>query len=248
VATTWIKSLHVNKGKTIAQTLADRTDYAENPDKTKNGELVTGYECDPRTADEEFLLAKREYDYITGRSQGKHNVLAYHIRQSFKPNEITAEEANEIGRELAMSFFKGRHAFIVATHIDREHFHNHIIANSTNLDCNGKFKDFKRSWKAVKRLSDLLCAQHGLSVIENPKPSKGRNYADWLGDEKPLSWSEHLRRKIGEILPSCSSFEGFISALKADGYAVNDSKKYISVCAPGQKRPTRLKSLGDDYT
>jgi hypothetical protein len=121
VATTWIKSLHVNKGKTIARTLADRTDYAENPDKTSKGELVTGYGCDPHTADEEFLLAKREYAYITGRNQGRHDVLAYHVRQSFRPGEITPETANEIGVKLAQSFFKGKHAFIVATHVDRAH-------------------------------------------------------------------------------------------------------------------------------
>jgi hypothetical protein len=106
VATTWLKPLHVNKGKSIAQTLADRTDYAENPDKTKQGELVTGYGCNPRFADEEFLLAKREYNNINGRNQGSHNILAYHIRQSFKPGEVDTEEANEIGRELALRYTK----------------------------------------------------------------------------------------------------------------------------------------------
>jgi hypothetical protein len=155
-AATWIKPLHVNKGKTIAPTLADRTDYAENPEKTKLGELVTGFFCDPHTADAEFLLAKKEYEYITGRNQGSHNVLAYHLRQSFKPNEVSPEEANQIGYELAARFFKGKHAFIVATHIDKSHVHNHIIVNSTTLDCTHKFKDFKRSGRAVARLSDLL--------------------------------------------------------------------------------------------
>ncbi|GHU93340.1 hypothetical protein FACS1894208_02690 [Clostridia bacterium] len=248
MATTWIKSLHVNKGKTIAQTLADRTQYAENPNKTEQGLFVTGFACDPRTADEQFFIAKRKYEYITGRNQGKHDVLAYHIRQSFKPGEIDAETANKIGYELAQRFFKGKHAYIVATHVDKQHIHNHIIVNSTTLDCERKFKDFKRSDRAVRRISDLLCVEYGLSVIERPKPSPGRNYGDWLGDDKPLSWSEKIRRQIDEILPDCKTFDEFLAALRGLGYTVNDNRKYVSVLAPGQKRAARLKTLGEQYT
>ena len=247
MATTWIKSLHKNKGKSILQTLIARIDYAENPDKTKRGELVTGYACDPRSVVEEFLLSKQEYEYITGRDQERSDVLAYHIRQSFKPGETDAETANKIGYELAMSFTKGNHAFIVSTHIDKSHIHNHILFNSTTLNCEKKFNDFRRSGRVVRRISDLLCIEYGLSIIENPKPSKGRNYAEWLGD-KPLSWQEKLRRKIDEVLPSCSTFDEFLSLMKTSGYTVKDNRKYISICAPGQKRPTRLKSLGNNYT
>jgi hypothetical protein len=247
MATTCLIPLHVNKGKTIAQTLADRTDYAENPGKTKQGELVMGYACDPHVADAQFLLAKKEYEYLTGRNQGKHDVLAYHLRQSFKPGEITPEEALEVGDELAARFTKGKHAYIVAVHTDRHHIHLHVIFNSTTLDCRRKFKNFWGSSFAVRRLSDLICAEHGLSVIENPKTSKGRNYGEWLGDSKPLSWSEQIKRKVDEILPNCSTFEDFIAALKSSGCTVNDSKKYVSVTLPGQGRPIRLKSLGDDY-
>ena len=114
MAATRLIALHVNKGKTVAQCLKDRTDYAQNPEKTQKGELVTGFQCDPMTADEEFLLSKRQYQHITGKYQ-KNNVIAYQIRQSFKPGEITAEEANQVGRELAERFTKGKHAFIVAT-------------------------------------------------------------------------------------------------------------------------------------
>lgn len=248
MAATWIKPLHINKGKTIAQTITDRTDYAQNPNKTEQGELVIGYACDPHTADEEFFLAKREYEYITGRNQGKKNILAYHIRQSFKPGEITPQEASEVGYELAARFTKGKHAYIVAVHTDRKHIHCHIVINSTTLDCTGKFDNFFGSTFAVWRLSDLICAEHGLSVIENPKPSKGRDYGDWLGADKPLSWQEKLRLKIDEVLPTCSTFEDFIAAMKAAGYAVKDNRKYISLCAPEQKRPTRLKTLGENYT
>ena len=247
MATTWIKSLHVNKGKTILQTLGERTDYAENPEKTNGKKFVKGYACDPKTVDEEFLLSKKEYEYITGREQGKQNVLAYHIRQSFKPGETDAETANKIGYELAMRFTKGNHALIVCTHTDKSHLHNHIIFNSTALNCEKKFKDFKRSGKAVRRISDMLCIEYGLSVIENPKPSKGKNYADWLGN-KPLSWQEKLRRKIDEVLPSCSSFDDFLAAMKSAGYVINDKRKHITFLAPEQKRPTRLRSLGEKYS
>ena len=123
MAATRLIALHINKGKSIAQCLADRTDYAQNPEKTEKGELVTGYECDPMTADEEFLLSKRQYQHITGRQQ-KNNIIAYQIRQSFKPGEITPEEANQVGYETAMRWTKGNHAFIVATHIDKAHIHS----------------------------------------------------------------------------------------------------------------------------
>ena len=141
MATTRIIPMHHNKGKSLSRCLIDRTDYAKNPDKTKNGELITCYECDARTIDSQFLLSKREYKEITGRTQER-DVIAYQIRQSFKPGEVTPEQANQIGYQFAMRFTKGEHAFMVATHIDKRHIHNHIIWNSTALDCTRKFRNF----------------------------------------------------------------------------------------------------------
>ena len=126
MAATRLIALHVNKGRTVAQCLADRTDYVKNPEKTEKGNLVTSYQCDPYTVDEEFMLSKRTYFQTTGKTQ-KNDVIAYQIRQSFKPGEITPEEANRLGNELAMRFTKGKFAFIVATHTDRKHIHNHIV-------------------------------------------------------------------------------------------------------------------------
>ena len=165
MAATRLIALHANKGKTIARSLSDRTDYAKNPDKTEKGELVTGYRCDPFTVDEEFMLTKRKYEQITGRHQ-RRDVIAYQIRQSFKPGEITPEEANRLGWELALRFTKGKFAFIVATHTDRAHIHNHIVFNSTSLDGTRKFKNFWFSGLALQRLSDLVCLENSLSVIE----------------------------------------------------------------------------------
>ena len=165
MAATRLIALHKNKGKSVAACLKSRTDYVQNPDKTEHGELISSYECSPLTVDEEFMLSKRQYELVTGRRQ-KSDVIAYQIRQSFKPGEITAEEANKVGYELAMRFTKGKYAFIVATHTDREHIHNHIIYNSTALDSIRKFRDFLLSGLAVQRLSDLICLEHQLSVIE----------------------------------------------------------------------------------
>jgi len=250
VATTRLILLHANKGKTIAQTITDSTDYIENPDKTRNGELVTGYACDPRTADAEFHLAKQEYYHITGRSKptfGK-DVLAYHIRQAFPHGEVTAEEANRIGHELAMRFTKGNHAFIVATHIDKSHYHSHIIFNSTTLDSTRKFRNFWGSTMAIRHIGDTICIENGLSVIENPKPSKGKNYHKWLGENRVPSFQEKLRNAIDDALAKQpSDFEEFLRLMKESGYKIGKGK-HITFLAPGQKRPTRCDTLKGDYT
>ena len=247
MATTWIKALHIVKGKTVAQTLTDRTDYAKNPEKTAKGELVTGYECDPMTCDTEWLLVKRQYTAITEREQGKRNVLAYHVRQSFAPGEITPEKANELGRELALRFTKGKHQFIVATHIDRLHCHNHIIFNSTAIDATHKFHDFKQSAKAVRRLSDQICAENELSVILDPQPSQGHN-ENWQGNNKPPSKKEIINRKIDEILAQKpADFNTFLNAMQAAGFKVKRGKR-PSICAPCQKKPHRFDSLGANYS
>lgn len=168
MATTRIIPMHLNKGKTLAQCLADRTEYGMNPDKTEGGALISAFACEPETAVSEFALSKREYRELTGRVQ-ESDVIAYQVRQSFKPGEVTPEEANRIGYEFAKRFLKGRHAFLVCTHTDKKHIHNHIYWNSTALDCTRKFKNFIGSYRAVRRLSDLICAEHRLSVVENSK-------------------------------------------------------------------------------
>ena len=126
MAATRLIAMHHLKGKTIKQCLKDRIEYSLNPVKTENGEFVSFYECTPEAVVEEFALSKRQYEHITGRNQQR-GVIAYMIRQSFKPGEVNAKEANNIGYELAMRFTKGKHMFFVATHTDRAHIHNHSI-------------------------------------------------------------------------------------------------------------------------
>ena len=142
MATTRLMPLHIGKGRDISTAIADIIDYVENPQKTDLGKFIYGYECDTRLADAEFLLSKRQYANLTGRNQGADDVIAYHLRQAFKPGEVTPEEANQIGRELALKLTKGNHAFVVCTHVDKHHVHNHIIINSTTLDCQKKFRNF----------------------------------------------------------------------------------------------------------
>ena len=249
VAATRLIPLHIGKGSTIAKALGRTVNYAENKDKTENLELVSGYGCDPKTAENEFLLSKRQYFQITGRSQGSRDVIAYHTRQSFKPGEVTPEEANAIGYELAMRFTKGRNAFIVATHIDKAHIHSHIIINSTNLDCTGKFRNFYNSYFALRRLSDLICLEHGLSIIEDPKPSRG-HYGKWMEDKgvvRQPSLRDNLKRLIDETLPGAGTLDNFLAAMNSAGYEVKRGK-HIALKGPGQKRFIRLSSLGSGYS
>lgn len=244
MAATRLIAMHINKGKTVAQCLADRTDYSQNAAKTNNGEYISSYECDPKTADEEFLLSKRQYQHITGRHQ-KHDVIAYQIRQSFKPGEITPEEANAVGQELAMRFLKGNHAFIVATHIDRAHIHNHIIYNSTSLDCTRKFNNFFLSGLAVQRLSDMICLEHGLSVI-TPKPYRDRvKRTDY---PKRTSQRDELCAAIDQALrEKPKDFEELLQILMDMGYAFKDGKHKAFKARDG-KRFLRLSSLGEGYS
>ena len=244
MAATRLIPLHVNKGKTIAQSLGDRTDYAKNPEKTEKGELVTGYQCDPMTVDEEFMLSKRQYEQITGRRQ-KHEVIAYQIRQSFKPGEITPEEANRLGHELALRFTKGKYAFIVATHTDRAHVHNHIVFNSTSIDATRKFKNFWLSSFALQRVSDLICLENGLSVIA-PKPYKERTKR--TAYPRRVKNRDVLCEDIDLILQKKpESIDAFLQELQQLNYEIKYGK-HISVRGKNQTRFIRLSSLEDGYT
>lgn len=177
MATTYFKPHHISKGETIAQSVKDRFDYGKNPEKTQGGDLVLAYECDPKTADAEFLLSKGKYKAITGREQKRdEDILCYQVRQSFVSGEVDAETTLKIGYDFAMRWTKGRHAFFVVSHVDRPHPHVHIYYNSTTLDCTRKFRDFLGSARAVQRLSDRICLEKGLSYIANPKlKSKGKS-------------------------------------------------------------------------
>ena len=243
MAATRLIALHAGKGRSVARSLNDRTDYAKNPEKTAKGELVTSYGCDPFTVDEEFMLQKREYYQKTGRSQ-QNDVIAYQIRQSFKPGEVSPEEANRLGRELAMRFTKGKFAFIVATHTDRAHIHNHIVYNSVSMDGTKKFRDFRRSGLALQKVSDLICLENGLSVIA-PAPYSERKKRTLF--PKRESFRDLICSDIDAALSKKpEDFEGFLRNLEEIGYEIKCGK-HISVKGKGQKVSLRFDSLREGY-
>lgn len=230
-------------GKAISSII----DYVKNPDKTNGEQLITSYECDSRMADAEFLFSKQQYVWNTGRNHGKDNVIAYHLRQSFAPGEITPEEANRLGQELARRFTKGNHAYIVCTHIDKHHLHNHIIFNSVTLDCDRKFRNFWGSSKAIRRLNDTICIENGYSIVADLQ-AHGKSYNKWLGDAKKPSHREQLRIAIDHALQQRpSDFDALLKLLSNTGYEIKYGKNPSFRCE-GQKRFVRLDTLGDDYS
>ena len=240
MAVTRIFSVHVNKELGATQTVKRMVDYFKNPDKTDGGRLVTGFECDTDMITEEFMLARNEYRHKTGRSQGDSEVLAYHVRQAFKTGEIDSDTANKLGHELAMELTQGNCAFMVCTHIDRGHIHNHIVINSVNLDCTGKYRDEKNSWKrSIKKISDRISIENGLSVVE--KPGFGKGYT--LRYKAPIKRDE-LVKIIDDVFATTKpkDFDDFLKQLANAGCKVRQRGKTISIQPPGAERFFRLKA------
>ena len=245
MAATRIIPIRGSKAQSVIRSLTERTDYIKNPEKTENGALVYAYGCTPQLVAAEFALSKRLYTQRTGRKEP--GVIAYHIRQSFKPGEITPEEANHVGRELAERFLKGKHAYIVCTHVDKKHIHSHIIFNSTTLDGAAKFRDFLGSGRALGRLSDLICLEHGLSVIANPQRYTHPTYDKWLGDKKPPSHRDVLRADIDAALArKPKSFDELLDILRQSGWEVS-AGAHVTFRHDGQCA-IRLRSLGEGYS
>ncbi len=239
--------------KTRGQTLKERIKYDQKEEKTKGGELVSSYMCCPETAAEEFEMSKLLYETSTGRSQSRErDIIAYRIIQSFKPGEITPEEANRLGYELAMKFTKGKHQFVVSTHVDKAHIHNHVEFNSTNLECDGKFNNYKNSSFALRRLNDQICREHGYSVIENPEAErKGQHsslrYQEKAAAKRGRSFKERLRQTIDRVLPESRDFEDFLSRMREEGYEIKRRGKSLEFRAPGQEKFMRSFRLGEEY-
>ena len=242
-ATTYIRPYKVAAGKTAIQTMEERFAYGLNPKKLG---AVSAYLCDPTSAPAEFLLLKSQYQRETSRAV-EHGALFFQIRQAFPPGEVTPEEANKIGYETAMRWTKGKYQFFVCTHIDKGHIHNHIYYNSTAQDCSRKFHNFIGSSFAVRRLSDRVCLEHDLSVIQNPKlHSQGHylHYGQWLGGDRRPSQKEQLRAVIDAILTERpADLPAFLAALEASGVQVIHGRGgVLSFQLPGFARPARWRS------
>ena len=230
----------VTKIKPIKSTLSKALDYIQNPDKTDGKMLVSSFGCSYETADIEF-------EYTLSQALGKGNNLAFHLIQSFEPGEVYYETAHKIGKQLADAVTKGQHEYVLTTHIDKGHVHNHVIFCAANFVDHRKYNSNKRSYYGIRNMSDKLCRENGLSVVVPGKGSKGKSYAEYQAEKTGTSWKGKLKTAIDALIPQVSSFEELLQRLQAAGYEIKPGK-YISCRAPGQERFTRLKTLGADYT
>ena len=230
----------VTKIKPIKSTLSKALDYIQNPDKTDGKMLVSSFGCSYETADIEF-------GFTLAQAIDKGNNLAHHLIQSFEPGEVDYEKAHEIGKQLADAVTKGQHEYVLTTHIDKGHIHNHIIFCAVNFVDYHKYNSNKRSYYGIRNMSDKLCRENGLSVVVPGKGSKGKSYAEYQAEKVGTSWKGKLKIAVDTLIPQVASFEELLQRLQAAGYEIKPGK-YISCRAPGQERFTRLKTLGTDYT
>ena len=235
----------VTKIHPIETSLTKAIDYIIDNKKTEGRALCTGYCCSPTTSAYEFDLIKREADK-QGASRARTGYLAFHLIQSFDPGEVDYETAHKIGIELADKVLKGKYQYVVSTHIDRGHVHNHIIFNSVSMTDYHKYNSSPSSYYAIRKTSDELCKEYGLSVIKEPK-EQGKTYYETLVSKEQKCWKDLLRQNIDRCIIKARDWNEFLSLMQAMGYEIKQGK-HISFRANGQERFTRAKRLGSAYT
>lgn len=232
----------------IKSTVTKAVAYICNPDKTEQQLLVDSFGCSPETA-------RHDFDYALSRTKQSDKNQAYHLIQSFAKGEVSHEEAHRIGIELADKLLGGKYSYVVATHTDKGHPHNHIIfCAADNID-HKKYNACKKSYYHIRQLSDELCKEHSLSIIE-PSGRKGKKYIQWKAEQEGTSWKKRLQEDIDECIRIAKSYEDFLRLIKEKGYTVTGDKigdphaKYIKFTAPGQERPVRgsFRNFGAGYT
>ena len=228
----------VTKTHPVKSTLKAAIDYICNPEKTDGKLLVSSYGCAAETADIEFAWTRRH-------AIDKGTNLGRHLIQAFQPGEVTPEQAHEIGMELAREILGGKYEFVLTTHIDRDHVHNHLIFNAVSFTDHKHYHSNKRSYHFIRRTSDRICKEHGLSVIV-PGQDRGKSYIEHQAERTGTSYKAKLRTAIDRLLPGFNDLEELLRRLQLEGYEVKRGK-YISCRAPEQERFTRLKTLGADY-
>lgn len=231
----------ITKTHPIKSTLKAAIAYICNPDKTDGKLLISTYGCTAETADIEFGWTRRHaidrgYNYNLGR----------HLIQAFSPGEVSPEEAHEIGMQLAKEILGGKYEFVLTTHVDKGHIHNHLIFNAVSFVDHKHYHSNKRSYHFIRRTSDRLCQEHGLSVIV-PGQDKGKSYIEHTAAKAGTSYKARLKAAIDRLIPACKDLEDLLSRLQREGYEIKRGK-YISCRASDQERFTRLKTLGIDYT
>lgn len=235
----------VTKIHSVTATLNLAIDYITNPNKTEEQKYADGYSCSP-------VFAAYEFQHVQGEKNYSGKALAFHMIQSFEPGEVTPEQANEIGKRVADELLKGQYKYVISTHIDKGHIHNHIIINAVNSETGKSFstehdRKANPAWRRIREISDKLCAEYGLSVIQDPEKGKGRDHYEWEQDKAGSSWKSKLRTSIDECIKTADSFEDFLLKMQARGYEVKHGK-YIAFRAEVQERFTRAKTLGFYYS
>lgn len=229
----------VTKTHPIKSTLKAAIDYIYNPAKTDGKLLVSSYGCAAETADIEFAWTRRH-----SIDKGTH--LGRHLIQAFEPGEVSPEKAHEIGMQLAKEILGGKYEFVLTTHIDKDHVHNHLIFNAVSFADHRHYHSNKRSYHEIRRASDRLCKEHGLSVVV-PGQNKGKSYIEHTAAQAGTSYKAKLKAAIDRLIPASADFEDLLRRLQQEGYEIKRGK-YVSCRASDQERFTRMKTLGVDYT
>ena len=230
----------VTKIHPIKSTLKLAFEYILNPEKTDEKMLASSFGCGIETADMEFKFTR-------DNAKGKSPNLAHHLIQSFEPGETTPEEAHEIGMRLAEEVLGGKYEFVLTTHIDKGHIHNHIIYNAVSFTEFNYYHSTPPKYYNIRRTSDKLCEEYGLSVIRNPQ-GKGKSYIEHTAAKQGKSWKAQLKNTIDVLIPLSKDFDEFLLLMEQQGYKVKRQNKNVSFCTDGRERYMRSKTLGPDYT
>ena len=233
----------VTKIKAIRGTLSKAIAYILNPEKTDEKLLVSSYGCASETAAREFEWTRRIAEQ---KGMNPVRIIARHVIQSFEIGEVTPELAHEIGKQFADEILGGKYEYVLTTHIDKDHVHNHLIFNAVDFVDYHAYKSYKRIYYDMREVSDRLCKENGLSVIP-PSQNKGMGYKEYTEAKRGTSWKQKLKQTIDRLVITAKDYDDFLRLMQEAGYEIKPGK-YISFRAEGQERFTRSKTIGENYT
>ena len=233
----------VTKIKAIRGTLSKAIAYILNPEKTDEKLLVSSYGCASETAAREFEWTRKIAEQ---KGMDPVRIIARHVIQSFEIGEVTPELAHEIGKQFADEILGGKYEYVLTTHIDKDHVHNHLIFNAVDFVDYHAYKSYKRIYYDMREVSDRLCKENGLSVIP-PSQNKGMSYKEYTEAKRGTSWKQKLKQTIDRLVITAKDYDDFLRLMQEAGYEIKPGK-YISFRAEGQERFTRSKTIGENYT
>ena len=233
----------VTKIKAIRGTLSKALAYISNPDKTENKMLLSTYGCASETAAQEFEWTRKIAEQ---KGMKPVRIIARHVIQSFDVGEVTPELAHEIGKQFADEILGGKYEYVLTTHTDKGHVHNHLIFNAVDFVDHHAYKSYKKIYYDMREVSDRLCKENGLSVIP-PSQNKGMDYKEYTEAKRGASWKQKLKQTIDRLVITAKDYNDFLRLMQEAGYEIKTGK-YISFRAEGQERFTRAKTIGENYT